>query len=105
MAKIEFICLGGQDEKDKACDALVIDGDIYVLGCGIRCPSVVQLGIKKIVADFSYLIDNKQKIKGIFICTPSYNQYGGLEFLIKNLPNVPVYTSYLGQMIINNNLD
>lgn len=105
MAKIEFLCLGGQDEKDKVCDALVIDGDIFVLGCGIHCPSVVQLGIKKIVADFSYLIDNKQKIKGIFISTPSYNMYGGLEFLIKNLPNVPVFTSHLGQMIINNNLD
>lgn len=105
MAKIEFICLGGQDEKDKVCDCLVIDGDIYVLGCGIHCPSVIQLGIKKIVADFSYLIDNKQKVKGIFIPTPNYNSYGGLEFLIKNLPNVPVFTSHLGQMIINNNLD
>lgn len=105
MAKIEFLCLGGQDEKDKICDALVIDGDIFVLGCGIHCPSVIQLGIKKIVADFSYLIDNKQKIKGVFIPTPSYNMYGGLEFLLKNLPNVPVYTSHLGQMIINNNLD
>ncbi|XQP56015.1 MAG: hypothetical protein ACOQNY_01345 [Mycoplasmoidaceae bacterium] len=105
MAKIEFLCLGGQDEKDKVCDALVIDGDIFVLGCGIHCPSVIQLGIKKIVADFSYLIDNKQKIKGIFIPTPSYNMYGGLEFLLKNIPNVPVFTSHLGQMIINNNLD
>ncbi|MBQ0045643.1 MAG: ribonuclease J [Mycoplasma sp.] len=105
MAKIEFLCLGGQDEKDKVCDALVIDGDIFVLGCGIHCPSVIQLGIKKIVADFSYLIDNKQKIKGIFIPTPNYNLYGGLEFLLKNLPNVPVFTSHLGQMIINNNLD
>ncbi len=105
MSKIEFICLGGQDEKDKVCDALVIDGDIYVLGCGIHCPSVIQLGIRKIVADFSYLIDNKQKVKGIFIPTPNYNAYGGLEFLIKNLSNVPVFTSHLGQMIINNNLD
>lgn len=105
MAKIEFLSLGGQDEKDKVCDALIIDGDIFVLGCGIRCPSVIQLGIKKIVADFSFLIDNKQKIKGIFIPTPSYNMYGGLEFLIKNLPNTPIFTSHLGQMIINNNLD
>ncbi|MCQ3907199.1 MAG: hypothetical protein MJ219_00090 [Mycoplasmoidaceae bacterium] len=105
MSKIEFVCLGGQDEKEKICDALVIDGDIFVLGCGIHCPSVIQLGIKKIVADFSYLIDNKQKIKGVFIPTPSYNMYGGLEFLIKNLPNVPIFTSHLGQMIINNNLD
>lgn len=105
MAKIEFICLGGQDEKDKLCSALSIDGDIYVLGCGIHCPSAVTLGIKKIIADFSYLVDHKDKIRGIFIPTPNYNAYGGLEFLTKLLPNVPIFTSTLGQVIINNNLE
>lgn len=105
MAKIEFLCLGGQDEKDKICDALVIDGDIYVLGCGIYCPSAITLGIKKVIADFSYLVDNRNKVKGIFISTPNYNSYGGLEFLLKLLPNVPVFTSNLGQMIINNYLE
>ncbi len=105
MAKIEFVSLGGQDEKDKLCSALIIDGDIYVLGCGIHCPSAVTLGIKKIIADYSFLIDNKDRIRGIFIPTPSYNAFGGLEFLTKQLPNVPIFTSNLGQVIINNNLE
>jgi len=105
MSKIEFVSFGGQDEKDKFCSALIVDGDIYVLGCGIFCPSAVTLGIKKVIADFSYLIDNKDKIRGIFIPVATYNSFGGLEFLVKLLPNVPVFTSSLGQMIINNNLD
>ena len=105
MAKIELVCLGGQDEKDKICSALIIDDDIYVLGCGICTPSTATLGIKKIIADFSFLIDNKQKIKGVFIPTPNYNSFGGLEFLLKQIPNVPIFTSHLGQMIINNFLE
>lgn len=105
MSKIEFVCLGGQDEKEKLCSCLIIDGDIYVIGCGIHTPPAVTLGIKKIVADFSYLIDNKNKIKGIFIPTPNYYSFGGLEFLLKQLPDIPVFTSNLGQMIINNFID
>ena len=53
MTKIEFVCFGGQDEKDKVCDALIIDEDIYILGCGISCPSTITLGIKKIIPDFN----------------------------------------------------
>lgn len=105
MTKIEFVCFGGQDEKDKVCDALIIDEDIYILGCGINCPSTVTLGIKKIIPDFNYLIDNQQKIKGIFIPTASYELFGGLQFLLKLIPNLPIYTSSLGQTIINNFLE
>lgn len=105
MTKIEFVCFGGQDEKDKVCDALIIDEDIYILGCGISCPSTIALGIKKIIPDFNYLIDNKQKIKGIFIPTASYELFGGLQFLLKLIPNLPIYTSSLGQTIINNFLE
>ena len=56
MAKIEFICLGGQDEKDKLCSALIIDGDIYVLGCGIHCPSAVAFSYNSSLAADSLLM-------------------------------------------------
>ena len=105
MTKIEFVCFGGQDEKNKVCDALIINDDIYILGCGVSCYSTVTLGIKKTIPDFSYLIDNKQKIKGIFIPTASYELFGGLQFLLKLIPNLPIYTSNLGQTIINNFLE
>ena len=102
MAKIEYIIFGGQDEREKSCSALVIDGDIFVINCGIAVPSDVVLGIQKILPDFTWLIENKNKVKGIFVPVATYSNYGGLEFLTKHLPNVPVYTSFLGKFIISN---
>jgi len=53
MAKIDFFALGGLDEKDKACYALTINGDVYIINCGISIPPSVTLGVKKIIPDFN----------------------------------------------------
>ena len=100
MSKIELICLGGQDEKQKCCQALVIDGDIYVFNAGISTPAQTTLGVQKSIPDFSYLFDNKDKVKGIFVSSAEYNNFGALEFLIDQLPKVPIYTSYFGRFVI-----
>jgi ribonuclease J len=52
MAKIEFFALGGLDEHGKDCYALTVNGDIYIINCGIITPSSVSLGVKKIIPDF-----------------------------------------------------
>jgi ribonuclease J len=52
MSKIEFFALGGLDEHGKDCYALTINGDIYIINCGIVTPPSVSLGVKKIIPDF-----------------------------------------------------
>jgi ribonuclease J len=53
MSKIEFIALGGLDEKDNKCFILTIDEEIFVINAGILVPPNAQLGVKKITPDFN----------------------------------------------------
>ena len=100
MINFQFFCLGGQNEKGKYCQILNVDDDIYILSCGIITPPNIISGIQKKIPNFDYLTENKEKIKGIFIGTSEYNQFGGLEYLVDTLPNVPIYTSSIGKVLI-----
>ena len=100
MINFNFFCLGGQNEKGKCCQILNVDDDIYVLSCGITTPPSIVSGIQKKIPNFDYLIENKEKVKGIFIGVVEYKQFGGLEYLVDVLPNVPIYTSPIGKVLL-----
>ncbi|MDR0739514.1 MAG: ribonuclease J [Mycoplasmataceae bacterium] len=101
MSKIEFFALGGLDERGKDCYILTINGDIYIINCGIVTPPNVSLGVKKIIPDFNWLNQNRRAIKGIFIGTPSYDRFASLNFLCEFIPNIPIYVSNIGANILN----
>ena len=100
MINFQFFCLGGQNEKGKCCQILNVDDDIYILSCGIITPPSIVSGIQKKIPNFDYLVENKERVKGIFIGTSEYKQFGGLEYLVDVLPNVPIYTSPIGKVLI-----
>lgn len=100
MSKIEFFALGGLDEKNKQCYVLNIDGEIIVINVGVSTPPNASLGIKKIIPDFSWLVQNKQSIKGILIGHSTYNNFGSLEYLCNQISNIPIYTNDLGMIAI-----
>lgn len=100
MSKIDFLGFGGLDEKQNPCYSLTIDGDIYILNCGISLPTSTSLGIRKIIPDYSWITNNKNSIKGIFIGNATYINFGGLQYLYKLLPNTPIYTNDISASII-----
>lgn len=68
MQKIRLMALGGLDEDGKNMYLVEIDGDIFVLDAGLKYPSESeQLGIEYIIPDFRYLLEHKDRVKGIFI--------------------------------------
>ncbi|MEE3408796.1 MAG: ribonuclease J, partial [Erysipelotrichaceae bacterium] len=68
MQKIRLMALGGLDEDGKNMYLVEIDGDIFVLDAGLKYPSESeQLGIEYIIPDFTYLLEHKDRVKGIFI--------------------------------------
>ena len=68
MQKIRLMALGGLDEDGKNMYLVEIDGDIFVLDAGLKYPSESeQLGIEYIIPDFRYLLEHKERVKGIFI--------------------------------------
>lgn len=102
MAKIQVLPLGGQDERGKNCYIVQVDDDVYIFDCGVKVPINGQLGVTMITPDFSYLSKIASKIRGIFIGYPSFNNYAGLPYLLKQInPNTPVYCNSITKIIID----
>ncbi|MDR2829162.1 MAG: ribonuclease J [Mycoplasmataceae bacterium] len=104
MSKIEFIALGGLDEKGKNCYVLNINDNIFVINCGIFYPKYQILGLESSIPDFEYLKKNKEKIRGVFIGTPTEKNFGSLKYLMDEM-TLPVYTTNINADIINLSLN
>ncbi len=103
MDNIKIFALGGLDEDGKNCYIVEVNDKIFVLECGLKYPEGDQLGIEMIIPDFNYLIENKERIKGVFISHANEDVMAGVIKLAKVI-NVPIYTAPLTAYIIENRL-
>lgn len=92
MEKIRVVALGGLNENGKNCYCIEVDGDIFVIDCGLKYPSVNNPGIDFLIPNFDYLRKNQDRVKAVIITHGHDDQYGALPYLL-NLINVPVYAS------------
>lgn len=90
--KITF--LGGLNEIGKNMTVYEIGSDMIAVDCGLAFPEQDMLGIDLVIPDFSYLKDNVDRLKGVFITHGHEDHIGGLPFLLREL-NVPVYGTRL----------
>lgn len=67
MENVRLMALGGLDEDGKNMYCIELGNDIFVVDAGLKYPDNQQLGVNYIIPDFSYLIENKDRVKGIFI--------------------------------------
>ncbi len=92
MSKINFFSLGGLQENGKNLYCLDVDGKIFVLDCGLKYPTAELYGVDVIVNDISYLIENKNRIVGVFLSHAHDDHIGGVSYLLKEI-DVKVYAS------------
>lgn len=90
--KISF--LGGLNEVGKNMTLYECQGDMILVDCGLEFPDPEMLGVDIVIPDFTYAIENKDKIKGIFITHGHEDHIGGLAYLLKEM-NIPVYSTRL----------
>ena len=86
--KVSF--LGGVGEIGKNMTALEYAGDILVIDCGSCFPNVDMPGIDLVIPDTSYLLANKDRVRGIVLTHGHEDHIGALPYVLKEL-NVPVY--------------
>lgn len=103
MDKIKFFALGGLDEDGKNMTVIEVNDDIFLINCGLKYPDNEQLGVEFVIPDFSYLVQNKQRVKAIFITHGHDDVMGALPFLLEEI-NVPVYASAFTALMIEDNL-
>jgi len=90
--KIRLFALGGLDEDGKNCNVVEINGDIFVVGCGIRYPDKTMPGIDYVIPNLDYLKEHKDHVKAYFLTHGHDDEMGALAYLYKDVP-APVYGS------------
>jgi ribonuclease J len=87
---LSVIPLGGLEEIGLNMTVLEYNDDIIVIDAGLMFPEEDMLGVDFVIPDFSYLLDNRKKLKGIILTHGHEDHTGALPFLLKEI-NVPVY--------------
>jgi ribonuclease J len=91
---LKIIPLGGMREIGKNLTVYEYDDEIIVVDCGIAFPEEDMPGIDVVIPDFSYLVRNKEKIRGIFLTHGHEDHIGALPWLCKDV-KVPIYGNRL----------
>ncbi len=106
MCKIKIYSLGGLDEMGKNCYCVDIDDEIYVFDCGLKYANENLYGIDYIIPDFEYLVENRNRIKGVFLTHGHYENMGATKDLIKAIPELTVYaTKFTKYILMNDGID
>ena len=103
LAKIRITPLGGVEEVAKNMYMVEIGDEIFVLDAGLMFPETEMIGIDAVIPDISYLVRNKQKIKGIFLSNGHVSSMGAVPYIIDKL-KCPVYGSKLTIDLLKNHL-
>ena len=93
LSKIKIFGLGGLSESGKNSYVVEVDNDIFIFDAGIKFASGNLLGIDYIVPDFSYLVKNRKRIKGLFITHGHKENMGAVKDLIEDLPELKIYAT------------
>jgi len=89
-----IIPLGGLGEIGKNITLYEYDGEMILVDCGMSFPDEEMPGIDIVIPDFTYILENKEKIKGLFVTHGHEDHIGAIPYLLKNF-NVPIYATRL----------
>ncbi|MDP2656005.1 MAG: ribonuclease J [bacterium] len=102
---LRIIPLGGLEEIGRNTLCIEYGNDIVVMDLGFMFPREDMPGIDYVLADTTYLQENKHKIRGIFITHGHMDHMGAIPYLIKRLGMPPVYGTRLTLGIIRDRLE
>jgi ribonuclease J len=92
--KLKIISLGGLNEIGKNLTVYEFGADMIVVDCGLGFPDDDMYGVDIVIPDFTYLVKNKSKIRGIFLTHGHEDHIGAIPYLMREI-QAPIYATPL----------
>ncbi len=102
MKNINFVPIGGMDEKGKNLYVLEVEKNIFIFDIGSKNPSFQNFGVDLIIPNLNYLVENQERIKGLFISNGHPENIGAISYLIRNVKDIPIFGSPATCSILEN---
>ena len=102
--KLKIIPLGGLDEIGKNCTVLEYGKDMIVIDCGVGFPEEDMYGVDLVIPDFSYLVANQKKLRGMFITHGHEDHIGSIPYAMQQI-DCPIHGTAMTNGLIKLKLE
>ena len=99
--KLKLIPIGGLQEIGKNCTVIEYGNDMVMIDCGLTFPDQDMLGVDIVIPDFTYVEENKDKLRGIFVTHGHEDHIGAIPYFLKSV-DTNVYCSKLTKGLLEN---
>ena len=105
MSKIKIFSLGGLNETGKNMYVVEVDNDIFVFDAGLKYGNDKMLGVDYILPDYTYIKENKSRVKGIFLTHGHDSNMGATADMLFDMHDLPVYATKFTMEILKSDLE
>jgi ribonuclease J len=105
LESIKITMIGGLGEIGKNMICMEYQDNMIVIDCGIKFPDDDMFGIDLVIPDLTYVIENKEKLRAIFITHGHEDHIGALPYLLSEIKNIDIYGGGLSLELIKARLE